>query len=380
MFKDSTVIENKIRPVSRTAEMVNLCKGCRICQKECDFLKTHGNPGTIAGQYEADPDRWRIISFECSLCGLCSSVCPRNLDPSALFHDFRKESVASNQVDFQIYQGLLNYEKKGTSKRYTCYSLPETCDTVFFPGCTLTGTRPEITLKTHSYLKKHVPNVGMVLDCCTKPSHDLGRENYFNLMFSEMKEFLLKNEIKTVIVACPNCHKIFNSFGKPLKVNTVYDVMARHGLFDHKLNGSIALHDPCPVRTQTLIHESVRSLVRARGLDIIETPHTGKNTFCCGEGGAVGCVSTGFSTEWADKRAMEAHPHKIATYCAGCVNHLSRKSSAFHVLDLVFDPENAVKGKAKVSRAPFTYLNRLKVKGKLKKLPASTLKERPLTF
>ncbi|MBU1698114.1 MAG: VTT domain-containing protein [Proteobacteria bacterium] len=379
MFKDSTGIENLSVQGSRIRSMMGTCNGCGICQKECAFLTTYGNPGTISRHYETDPDKWRMIAFECSLCGLCTSVCPKGLDPDNMFLDFRKQAVNAGLVDFSIYQGPLDYEKKGTSKRYTYYSLPEACDTVFFPGCTLTGTRPDATQKTYDYLKKHDPGMGMVLDCCSKPSHDLGRQNYFDLMFSEMKGFLFKNSIKKVIVACPNCYKIFSTFGDPLKVETVYDVMARHGLDDHKLAGSIALHDPCPVRNKTNIHESVRSLVQARGLDIMETAHTGKDTFCCGEGGAVGCVSPGFAAGWADKRATEALPHKIVTYCAGCVNHLSKKADAFHVLDLVFDPDNALKGKAKVSKAPFTYLNRLKVKRDLKKIPAATTRERLFT-
>lgn len=359
--------------------MMDTCNGCGVCQKECAFLTIYGNPGTIARNYETDPDRWRMVSFECSLCGLCTSVCPVGLDPDNMFLDFRREAVDSTLVDFSIYRGVLNYEKKGTSRRYTYYSLPENCDAVFFPGCTLTGTRPGATRKTYDYLKKHDPGVGMVLDCCTKPSHDLGRENYFDLMFSEMKGFLLKNSIKTVIVACPNCYKIFNTFGAPLKVETVYDVMARHGLDDHQLEGSITVHDPCPVRNNTGIHESVRSLVQARGLDIIKTSHIEKNTFCCGEGGAAGCVSPGFADKWADKRAKESLPHKIVTYCAGCVNHMSAKADTFHVLDLVFDPDNTLKGKAKISRAPFTYLNRLKIKRNLKKIPAATVRERIFT-
>ncbi len=376
MFKDSKGIIQLSSQVSKARSMADTCNGCGICQKECAFLTTYGNPGTIARQAEADPDKWRMVSFECSLCRLCTSVCPQGLDPDAMFLDFRKEAVNKGLVDFSIYQGLLNYEKKGTSKRYTYYSLPENCDTVFFPGCTLTGTRPAATQKTYDYLKKHDPHMGMVMDCCSKPSHDLGRENFFGLMFSEMKGFLLKNTIKKVIVACPNCYKIFSTYGPPLKVETVYDVMARHGVEHRQLSGNITLHDPCPVRNKTHIHGSIRTLVHTRGLDIVETPHTGTKTFCCGEGGAVGCVSPGFAAGWAEKRAKEVLPHKIVTYCAGCVNHLSKKADAFHVLDLVFDPDNALTGKAKVSKAPFTYLNRLKVKRDLKKIPAGVTRER----
>ena len=50
---------------------------------------------------------------------------------------------------------------------------------------------------------KNITDIGIVLDCCTKPSHDLGDEEHFNAMFGEMKDYLLSQGIKTVLLACP---------------------------------------------------------------------------------------------------------------------------------------------------------------------------------
>ncbi|MBU2455214.1 MAG: (Fe-S)-binding protein, partial [Proteobacteria bacterium] len=242
MFRDSTTASDLVLPVSMADAMIDICNGCNICKKECAFLEAYGNPGTIAKNHRTDPDRWRAVSFECSLCGLCTAVCPRNLDPGAVFLDFRRQAVEKSQVDFSEYKGLLNYEKKGMSEKYSLYSLPENCDTIFFPGCTLTGTRFDTTLKTYAYLKKLIKNLGVVLDCCTKSSHDLGRQDYFNDMFFEMKSFLIKHNVKTVIVACPNCHKIFNTYGKEFKLQTVYDLLSQYGLDDNRtVSGSITL-------------------------------------------------------------------------------------------------------------------------------------------
>jgi len=378
MFKDLNMIKTAALPLA--PEIRDACNGCSICKKECAFLSEYGNPGTIAKLSQTDPDRWQAIAFECSLCGLCNAVCPKGLDPSGMFLDFRRQAVAKGQANLSVYQGLLNYEKKGTSKRYTFYSLPKNCDTVFFPGCTLPGTRPDSTWKTFEYLQKQISTIGLVLDCCTKPSHDLGRQTYFNDMFFEMCAYLTENKINTIIVACPNCHKIFNTYGKAFKVETVYDLMSRCGLDDEeRVTGSITLHDPCPVRFENNIQDSVRSVVRARGLDIIDTHHERTKTFCCGEGGSVACVSPGFARKWAQKRVNETHPHKIVTYCAGCVSLLSKKADTFHILDLMFNPIQTMKGKARVSKAPFTYLNRLTFKRKLKKLPTKAARERTFT-
>ncbi|MCP3873744.1 MAG: (Fe-S)-binding protein [Desulfobacteraceae bacterium] len=360
--KNSTISGSKTDAIQSTC-----CGGCDVCIKECDFLARYGNPGSIVNKYKADPDRWIATSFECSLCGLCTSVCPQALDPATMFQNFRKQAVEKGQGHFGKHQGLINYENKGTSKKYSLYSLPENCDTIFFPGCSLTGTRPDNTLKAYEYLKTHISNIGIVMDCCTKPSHDLGRQDYFDKTFSKLKLYLLENNIQTIIVACPSCHKIFNNYAPEFIVETIYDIMSSKGVEDKKkFSGQVTIHDPCPVRFENKIQDSVRLIVKAKGIEIIDTPHKRNKTFCCGEGGAVGCLSPDLAQGWTKKRIHEAHPHKIVSYCAGCVNLLSKKSDAIHLLDLVFDPEKAMSGNAKVSKAPFTYLNRLKLKATLK--------------
>ncbi|MCF6246393.1 MAG: (Fe-S)-binding protein [Desulfobacula sp.] len=357
------------------------CNKCDICLKECTFLASYGAPGLISEKYKIDPDRWGETSFECSLCGLCTSVCPKLLDPAAMFLDFRTQAVGSGQVDISNHQRLINYEAKGASKKYSLYSLPENCDTIFFPGCSLTGTRPDNTLKTYQYLQKHINNIGIVLDCCTKPSRDLGRRDHFSKMFCQLKGCLLKNGINTVIVACPSCYDIFNSHAPEFSVETIYEIMAGKGLENEcVVSGDVTIHDPCSVRFETNIQESVRSLVRFKGLSIIDTTHKKDKTFCCGEGGDVACVSPEFALEWSKKRAHETHSHTIVSYCAGCVNFLSKRSETFHILDLIFDPEKTIAGKAKVSKAPFTYLNRIALKKKLKKLAEKTIVERHFKY
>ena len=52
----------------------------------------------------------------------------------------------------------------------------------------------------------------------------------------------------------------------------------------------------------------------------------------------------------------------MVAYCAGCVNLLNSITPTSHILDFVFEPEAAVAGRVKISKAPFTYLNRLRLK------------------
>ena len=370
MYKGNLLGENLSLLTIVINQIENPCDSCNLCKKECAFLTNYGNPGTIAKAYKSESDKILTASFECSLCGLCTSICPKNLDPTAMFLEFRKQSVQKRQKTFSEYEKLLNFEAKGISKQYTLYRLPENCDTIFFPGCSLAGTRPDNTLKAYQYLKTHIGTIGIVLDCCTKPSHDLGRQDYFNKKFFKLKTSLWENGIRTIIVACPSCHQIFNTYGREFNLKTVYDIMSSKGFEDeHMVSGDVTIHDPCPIRFESSIQDSVRWIIKARGLNIIDTHHKKEKTLCCGEGGAVGYLSPELAQEWTTKITNEAHLHKIVSYCCGCVNLLSRKSESFHILDLVFDPKKAMAGKAKVSNAPMTFLNRLRLKKRLKNYP-----------
>ncbi|MDP3284999.1 MAG: (Fe-S)-binding protein, partial [Desulfobacterales bacterium] len=224
--------------------------------------------------------------------------------------------------------------------------LPRECDTIFFPGCTLPGTRPQRVLQLYERLKEQIPNLGIVLDCCAKPSHDLGRQEYFEAMFQEMRSYLLEHGIQTVLTACPNCHKIFKNYGNPLRVKTVYEVLAENGRPNiQNKTAVVTMHDPCAVRFEYSVHRAVRNLLAGEGLEIEEMPHRQENTLCCGEGGAVSALSPDLARSWAEKRKEEADGKSVITYCAGCANYLGRITPAYHLLDLIFEPRPPWPGK-----------------------------------
>ena len=339
------------------------CIQCRLCQKECEFLRRYGKPKEIADSYDPSDKIHQGMPFECSLCQLCAAVCPVKINPADMFLEMRRETVVQGKGDYPEHGVILGYEKRGTSQKYTFYSFPPGCDTIFFPGCTLPGTRPDKVKKIFAHMKKTVPSIGIVLDCCTKPSHDLGRDSYFHSLFDEMREFLVKSGIRNVIVACPNCYKVFKKYGDELSVSTVYEFMAVNGIPEKgKISGTVSIHDSCAVRYEEPIHSSIRDVAHHMGLTVEEMPHSGTKTLCCGEGGSVGLFSQDLAKNWGVLRKNEADGKRLVAYCAGCANFLNSHTPTSHIIDLLFDPEAAMSGKAKVSKAPFTYLNRLKLK------------------
>jgi uncharacterized membrane protein YdjX (TVP38/TMEM64 family)/Fe-S oxidoreductase len=375
-------MESKL--INRSKEVVEKCISCPLCRRECAFLGQYGNPKEIAARIDLRDDATLTLAYKCSLCGLCGAVCPVHLEPRNLFLEMRRTAVARGIAPFPEHKMLLAYENRGISKRYSCYALPEGCETVFFPGCGLPGTRPQRTLQVYNHLRSLIPTLGMVLDCCTKPSHDLGRQDFFIAAFGEMKDYLVTYGVRTVLTACPNCYRVFKEYGDGLGVKTVYEVLAEQGLNKTAapLGGKpVVIHDPCAIRGEAPVHDAVRNLTQKQGLPVEEMPHHGLRTLCCGEGGAVGLLVPELSGQWGQKRKTEADHREMITYCVGCSSLLRKLTPTNHLLDRIFDPEATRLGRVKPPGPPWTYWNRLKLKRQIKKsVKAPVTRERTLNI
>ncbi|GAB6058542.1 (Fe-S)-binding protein [Desulfonatronum parangueonense] len=361
----------------RTArEIATGCTGCRICVRQCAFLKMNAPPGQIAqalltGTSRTDP-------FACSLCGLCGALCPEMVTPQKMFLEMRREAVDQGRVHWKRYAAILNYEQRGHSALFSWYPSKPSRN-VFFPGCTLPGTRPKITWKFFEALRTLHPDMAMVLDCCHKPSHDLGRQTFFIERFQSIRDRLLSLGVERVFVACPNCHKVFKQYGGGLEVVTVYEALVQSWGRGKKRTSEvskispdatvrIAVHDPCPMRDEAGTHDAVRSLLAARGFDLREMKNSRTRALCCGEGGSVGFYNPDLAATWSQKRRAQARGDHIVTYCAGCAGFLNRVTPTCHLGDLLFDPEATLANQNKPAKPPFTYLNRLLLKRRLKRL------------
>lgn len=360
---------NTIEPYS-VQEVAQKCLHCRKCLTDCRFLTQNGTPGHIARQYQEDTATLQQLSFSCSLCNLCTQHCPLDLEPARMFLDLRREAVSVRKGDFKHHRRLLKYEQLGGSWPFKYVHLPPGATTIFFPGCALPGARPDHTLRLYSHLRQHDPTIGIILDCCNKPSHDLGRQRFFNDRFIAREQLLQSHGIRKIITACTNCYQAFSLNTQSFQVTTAYSVMADNGftpsLKSHTMQCTI--HDPCAIRFQQEIHQSVRTILKNLGVHLTEMEHNRATTLCCGEGGAAGCMGGGYAAEWSKKRHSEANGQPLVTYCAGCTAMLQNAGKVHHILDLLFPEAGNDHISPRAIRPPMTYINRLTLKRKLKQL------------
>lgn len=203
-----------------------------------------------------------------------------------------------------------------------------------------------------------------------KPSHDLGRHEFFQSAFLPLVGFLEKHGVRRVLTACPSCHKIFRTYAEGLDTVAVWEAVDPGRLFSlGAASGTVLVHDPCPYREVPEAREAVRRVVRRLGLSVREPKRAGDRTLCCGEGGAVGSVSPDLARRWAERRKAEADGGVVVTACAGCTAFLGRFGlKAVHLADFIQDPVRAAFGRTLAAGAPRTYWNRWRLKKSLIKI------------
>ncbi|OQY21868.1 MAG: hypothetical protein B6I37_08045, partial [Desulfobacteraceae bacterium 4572_35.2] len=363
--EDNVTIHNfSMSDLQLSREQLNTgCTDCGACVKPCAFLQKHGTPGAIARNENYHDHSHSSIAFECNLCGLCTAICPEKLDCVDLFLNMRRASIAHDPTQLKRFNGLRTYEKIGSSKLFRSHKTPAKSSTIFFPGCALAGTRPQQTWQLYHHLQNQIPHLGMVLDCCTKPSHDLGDQDHFANQFGSLCDTLQQQGITQVLTACPNCYQVFKRYAPQFKVKTVYEQLDQGELPSRtKTQGMITIHDPCVNRFEPHIHQAVRSLIDKSGLEIQEMTNKGKTALCCGEGGCVMATDKDLALGWRERRAQQSQERLITTYCAGCVEFLRPVARTVHLIDLLFDPLVALDRNERPAGSLKRYHNRLKLK------------------
>ncbi len=339
------------------------CVRCGLCAEQCAFLQKYGLPGDIAKSVLNS--RFQVDPFECSLCQLCTEVCPEGINPSQMFLSMRTQSVSRSPAILKKYRRILAYEALGRSGLMSLYKTPEGCRAVFFPGCSISGTRSESTWKLFQGLRKSVPGLGVVLDCCCKPSHDLGNMDKFRNSFQRIVSRLHARGVEEIITACPSCFWIFKSYARHLCVKMIWEYLNpdKDCLAGSEKRPRVRLHDPCTIRFFPDVQEKVRALIRGLDLDLQELPLNSRKTLCCGEGGSVGFVNKDTAMKWGRMRKEQAGNDAVITYCAGCAGFLSLSGiTTVHLADLLLDLKKALSGEIIPDKPPMTYWNRLRLK------------------
>jgi len=319
---------------------------CKVCIKHCEFLKLYcQTPKELAQKFKAGYFKEKpIIPYSCNLCELCGKLCPEELCSGDMCMTIRELMVSEKIGPLPPHQFVRRDQDYVTSDVVT---LSKSSDAgkgewAFFPGCSLSGSSPELVIKIHNYLQQKLPGTGIILRCCGAPTHCLGDQAKFENMSEDIAAEVKKIGASGLIVGCPDCFRTIKRSAVEFSIKSLYEVLVEKGLPGgaHALvPRTFSLHDSCTARDELTFIDNVRTLLDRMGYQVAEMEYSRDKTKCCGAGGMIPYVNLELFKRLAKQRAEEAD-HDIVTYCAACRDTFaSTGKPAIHILELMFNPE-----------------------------------------
>ena len=338
----------------RVKEFLDNCNSCGKCKKVCPFLNDNGTPDDIISNHPQDV-------FLCTNCGKCTLICPEGISPSDALFETKHGFIHDGNIPESIKKSLESangFAMRG--HRFPFYYYPS-ADTVFWPGCGLSGTSPEIVKKTAQILSKYLnKKVGIVLDCCFDPLYQMGDIDSVEKATKRIQERLKKHRVTHVITGCTNCTKVLSYYLSEIRVEHVLKALPdnvihipsttfvqnplstsvnpppRHlvkgkGGFEKVGNGEIFLHHPCPSFKLEGIRQRAKTYINSKG-EINESI----SPSCCGAGGGISSLSKDVSDKFIGRIIKASKEKTIITYCMGCKSRFLKKGKkAYHMLEFL---------------------------------------------
>ena len=325
----------------------NNCINCKKCYNSCPMMsKYSSSPKELMKKIITDKGVDKNIPYSCSSCEVCNLKCPKDIKIKEMFYDMRKDIFNNDKKNINDigYNSIKFHQINSFSPIFSKSFSNKSTKKLFFPGCSLASYSPEIVLKTYEYLKKNIHDLSIAFKCCGKPTLSMGDVDKFKIYYSQVENLFLENKIEEVIVACPNCFNTIKKYSKSVKVKTIWEVINENSIPKNLINHyndldiKFSLHDPCPIRYEPKIHDSVRLILKSLGIKIVEFDKSRENTECCGSGGMLRVTNPKLALEQTNKRASEAKTDTVISYCESCCEAMMiANKNTLHILDFMFN-------------------------------------------
>ena len=256
--------------------------------------------------------------WACTACGHCIEICPVGNVPMLDIMEIRRDQVMmQSEFPEQLKGAFIGMERMGNpwqaqgSRMEWTEPLPFEVPTVeenpdyeylLWVGCA--GAFNPDAQKTVRALATIMHEAGVSFavlgddETCTGDSaRRAGNEPLFQAMAEANIETLnaAKANERRIVTSCPHC---FTTIGKEYgelgghyttfhHTQLISDLIGRGKLqFNSKIMENVTFHDPCYLGRHNGVIEEPRATLTATGITLTEMPRHGKDSFCCGAGGA----------------------------------------------------------------------------------------------
>lgn len=355
---------------------------CSQCSKVCTHLrdfetlpknyirKIKHNEEIIMGDHYAN----KMIN-SCTMCGLCTEVCPSKLDMRDIILETRKSMVKRGKMPISAHDFAIKDMEFSNSDKFLLCSHEKGFNKskyLFFPGCQLSASSPEYVEETYNYLTDKVEDgVGIFLACCGAPAEWSGREELFEKTINNIKEKWLSMDKPTLILACSSCYNTFERYAPEINIMSLWTFMDEHGLpkdTKPKEKRIFSIHDACSTRYNEKLQNSVRNILAKLGCEIEELKFSKEKTTCCGYGGLVYYANKEEADKIIEERIRESDKDYLV-YCSMCRDlFASKDKSTVHLLDIIFGNNMDELSKKKGPRLWERRINRAITRKKIEKI------------
>jgi Fe-S oxidoreductase len=337
------------------------CVECGRCRDHCPATQT----GKILSPKElildlrrglkANPEQEAVgdvvnqeALWQCTTCGACTTQCPVGIEHVVPILEMRRGQSAAGivpQTLANMYKGL---EKSGNPWSYDLQQamdfleenqVPEYDghDILYWMGCMARfDAQYQKSAKAFMDLMKTAGlHWGVLPDetCTGDAARRSGNEFLFQALAEGNIENLNKAKPKTIVSTCPHCIwtlEEYKEMGLDPGVRIIHHTELLRQLLESgklgaggKNGGKVAYHDACYLSRYKGPEgvETPRAVLSGAGQQVLEAKRMGRNSFCCGAGGA-----TIFTEETQGKRINHERTDEllstgasvIATSCPFC--------------------------------------------------------------
>ena len=253
--------------------------------------------------------------WACTACGACIDICPVGNEPMRDILDIRRSMVLmENQFPRQLQAAF-----RGMERTVNPWGVPPTermkwaeglqvvtieenlePEILWWVGCApATDARAQKTARAFAQILNttgvNYAVLGENEQCTGDSARRAGKEDLFFGLAAANIEMFNKISFKRIVTTCPHClHTLKNeypAFGGSYKVihhSQLIDELATRGQLKLKVDGlgKVTFHDPCYLGRQNKLIAAPRSSLEQAGAKLVEMPRHGRQSFCCGAGGA----------------------------------------------------------------------------------------------
>jgi Fe-S oxidoreductase len=246
--------------------------------------------------------------WECTTCQACTEVCPVGNHVEKSDEIRRLEVLVEGRVPQEYQKLFTNLQETGNTEGASSSPFADsfpvfTADKeyVLWLGCFARhGLDPNFNKSVENFTKiLDVAGVtyGVLAEeqCSGDPANRLGDKLTYTMLREHNMEQL--SETKKVVTLCPHCAvNLGKEYGKYGSINYTVEhhtqVIGRlidEGKIKVQMgeSGKVTYHDPCNLSRMLDIVDEPRTAIQAASSNFQEMEESGRNTLCCGAGGAL---------------------------------------------------------------------------------------------